>query len=149
MNPILTLQRTTREKGTDALFRIITIWNGNGNDRITTNAYKIRDHPDDSKIMKTLLVRFSEDSNTDFSFILYELSQMKTNETYRRQFVLHNNFLTNMAVVLIHGISKEGMKEKTEEKLHNIPGIRSIEETYLAKRYGKWLLLTSKRQRIS
>ena len=64
--------------------------------------------------MKRLLARCSEDSNTDFSFIPYGLSQMTTNETYQRQFVLHNNFLANMAMVLIHDISKEGMKEKAE-----------------------------------
>ena len=52
-----------------------------------------------------------------------------------------------MAVVPIHRISKEGMKDKTQEKLIQIPGIRSIEETYLTEKNGKWLLLTSKRDK--
>ena len=70
------------------------------------SAYESMYHPDDSKIMKTLLAKNSRDSNTDFSFIPYGLSQMTANETYRRQFSLHNNFLANIAAVSIHGISK-------------------------------------------
>ena len=97
--------------------------------------------------MKKLLARCSEDSNTDLSFIPYELSQMTTDETYRRQFVLHNNFLANMAMVLIQNISKEGTKEKAEEKLYKIPGLRSIEKTHTTERQRKWLLLTSKRDK--
>ena len=46
--------------------------------------------------MNTLLVRCSEDGSNDFSFIPYGLSQMTTNETYRCQIILQNNFLANM-----------------------------------------------------
>ena len=36
------------------------------------------------------------------------------------------------------------MKHKVEDKLNKIPGIKSIEETHLTERNGKWLLLTTK-----
>ena len=84
INPILTLQRTTRENVTDTLFQVYlevtllskvskrnkgsteiniptfdihhkTIESGNGKSRITTSAYEIRCHPNNSKIMNTLL----------------------------------------------------------------------------------------------
>ena len=97
--------------------------------------------------MKKLLARCSVDGNTDFSFIPYGLSQTTTNETYRRQFVLHNNFLANMVVVPIKGISKEGIQEKAEEKLYKTSELRSIKETHFTKINGKWLLLTSKRDK--
>ena len=58
-----------------------TIGNVNEKSRTSTSAYEIRCHLDDSKIIKTLLARCFEDNNTDFSFILYALSQMITNET--------------------------------------------------------------------
>ena len=125
INTILTLQRTTRKKMTDALFQVYlteedmkwlskesktekgsteihiatfdihhkTIWNGNEKSHIPTSAYEIECHPDDSKIMKTLLARCSEDGNNDFSFIPYGLSHMTTNETYRWQIVLQKNSL--------------------------------------------------------
>ena len=122
-----------------------TIGNENGKSHITTSAYEIRCHPDKSKIMKTLLAKCSEDGNTNFSFILYGLSQITTNETYRRQIVLQNNILANMAVVPIHGISKKGMKDKAQEKLIRTPGIRSIEVSHIIGENGKLLLLTSKK----
>ena len=52
-----------------------TIGNGNGNGkgRITTSAYEIWCHHDDSQIMKIPLTRCSEDSSNDFSFIPYGL----------------------------------------------------------------------------
>ena len=96
-----------------------TIGNGNGKRRITTSAYENKCHPNDSKIMKALMVRCSEDGSNDFAFIPYGLTQMIANETYRRQIVLHNNFLAAMAVVPIHIISKTMIKEKVEEKQQN------------------------------
>ena len=101
-------------------------------------------HPDDSKIMKTLMARCSEDGSNDLVFIPYGLTQISTNMTYRRQIVLHNNFLAAMAVVPIHGISKTAMKEKLEGKLQKILELKSIEETHLAERNLKWLIVTSK-----
>ena len=111
-----------------------TIGNGNGKICITTSVYKIKCHPDDSKIMKTLLARCSEHGSNGFSFIPYGFPQITTNETYRRQIVLYKNYLANIAVVLIHGISKEGMKDEAEHELNKISGIKSIKETYLTER---------------
>ena len=44
---------------------------------------------------------------------------MITNETYRHQIVLQNNFLANMAIVFIHKISKKEWKTK-----QNMNGIK-------------------------
>ena len=84
---------------------------------------------------------------SDFSYVPYGLSQTTTNETYQRQIFLNTDFLVYTAVVQIHDISKGGMKEKAEERLNKIPGIKSIEETHFTARNGKWLLLTSKKDK--
>ena len=59
-----------------------TIGNSNEKNRIMTSAYESRCHPDDSRIMKTLLGRCSEDDSNVFSFIAYGLTQTTTNTTY-------------------------------------------------------------------
>ena len=59
---------------------------------------------------------------------------MTTNEIYRREIVLQKTFLANMVTVPIHGIFKEGMKEKAEEKLNKIPRIVSIEDTHFTEK---------------
>ena len=55
---------------------------------------------------------------------------MTTNTAFRRQILLHNNFLAAIAVVAIHEIPKKAMKEKVAKKLRKILGIKFLEETH-------------------
>ena len=80
--------------------------------------------------MKTLLEICSEHESNDFAFIPHGLHQMTTNAAFRRQILLHNNFLTTIAVVAIHEIPKKVMKEKVAIKLLKILGIKFLEETH-------------------
>ena len=54
------------------------VCNGNGAERITTNAYEFRCHPDNSTIFKALLARYSDDINNAFHFIPFGLPQLTT-----------------------------------------------------------------------
>ena len=121
-----------------------TVGNGNGANRISTIAFDIRCNLKDSSLLKTLMTRCSEDTNNEFTLILYGLLQMTNAETYRRQIIFQNNFIALMAIIPIYGVTKIAMTDKVQEKLRQVAGISGIEETHLTLDKGKCLVVTNK-----
>ena len=119
---------------------------GNGNEAgiITTNAYEFRCRPDNSNIFKTLLARCSDDINNAFHFIPFELPQLTTIVTYRYQIKLQNNYLIAMDIIPIHGVTKNAIRYKVEEKLLKVAGISILEEAHMTELKGKLLVVTNK-----
>ena len=94
-----------------------TVDNENGANRISTTAFDIRCNPKDSSVLKTLMARFLEDPNNEFTSIPYGFFHMTNAETYRRQIIVQNNFIASMAIVPIYGVTKIAMTDKVHEKL--------------------------------
>ena len=94
-----------------------TVDNGNGANRISTIVFDIRCNPEYSSLLKTLMARFLEDPNNEFTFIPYGFLQMTNAETYRRQIIVQNNFIASMAIMPIYGVTKIAMIDKVHEKL--------------------------------
>ena len=88
----------------DLHMRIISF--GNGDKRISTIAFEVRCHPDNTSILKTVLSRISSDDKTpsfeeNVHFITYGLIQYSSPECYRHQIIMNNNFLHKLAIVII------------------------------------------------
>ena len=64
--------------------------------------------------------------------------------TYRRQIIKHNLYLSNIAIVLIFGITKKAMVSKVENILTTSTVISCAEETYLSEKIVKNFVLTNK-----
>ena len=104
------------------------IGNGNGSERITISVYEIRCHPKDSIILKVLLAKCSEDPEKKFAFVPFNLTQMTSNSIYRRQIIIHNNFITPTVVIPEHGITKKAMKKRLYNKLIKLSEVYGIEK---------------------
>ena len=70
-----------------------TVGNENGSNHISTIVFAIKCNPKKTSLIQTILVRFSEDHNDNFTFIPYGLLQMTNVETYRRQIIFQNNYI--------------------------------------------------------
>ena len=77
---------------------------------IITNAYHFRCYPNNSNTFKSLLTRCSDNINTAFHFIPFGLPKLRTIAIYTHQIKLQNNYLTSIAIIPIHGITKCGIK---------------------------------------
>ena len=86
------------------------IGNGNRIGRIITNAYQFRCYPNNSNIFKSLLTKCSDNINNAFHFIPFGLPKLRTIAIYTHQIKLQNNYLTSIAIIPIHGITKCGIK---------------------------------------
>ena len=49
-----------------------------------------------------------------------------------------------MAILPIHGVTKNALKDKVEEKLLKVVKISRLEETHVTESKGKWLVFTDK-----
>ena len=49
-----------------------------------------------------------------------------------------------MAIIPIHGVTKNLMRDKVEEKLLKVVGISKLEKTHMTELKGKWLVVTNK-----
>ena len=125
------------------------IYFGNGDKRISTIAFEVRCHPDNSTIFKTILSRISSDDKTPSSeeiihFVPYGLIQYSLPECYLHQIIIHNNFLHKLAIIIIFNIDSESMYSELLPSLQKDPRFKGIKRTHFTDSDVKWIIITKK-----
>ena len=125
-----------------------TVSYGNGKLRVKTTAFEVKCHPDQAKILKTLLIRSSLNTDTNnydnIQFVPYGLAQVAGEQVYKQQIVKQNVFLHNLAIIPVHNIDADIMYGEIIPKSRKIGSIKGFEPTFLTDTRGKWLLVTTK-----
>ena len=121
---------------------------GNGDKRISTIAFKVRRHPDNSTILKSILSRISSDDNIPLSeetihFVPYGLIQHSSPECYHHQIIMHNTFLHKLAIIIIFNIDSEIMYSELLPSLQEYPKFKGIAPTHSTDSNGKWSIITT------
>ena len=125
---------------------------GNSLRRVTTIVYEVKYHFDHSALLKVLLTRASvldknPPSDSTIHFIPYGLINISDSNTVKDQIIQQNQIIHNATIIPIHNIDEDTRYFGLKYKLENIPSITNIEKTYLSSTSGKWLVITTKKQK--
>ena len=122
---------------------------GNSDKLISTIAFEVRCHPDNTSILKTILSRISSDDKPPsfeetVHFVPYGLIQHSSLECYRHQIIMNNNFLHKVAIIIIFNIDSEIMYSELLSSLKQKSRFKGIARTHSTDSDGKWTIITTK-----
>ena len=125
---------------------------GNSPHRVTTIIYEVKCHPDHSALLKVLLTRASvlektPPSDSTIHFIPYGLIKCSDSNTVKNQIIQQDQFIHNTTTIPINNIEEDTMYLGLKDKLEHLPSIINIEKIYLSSTSGKWLVITTKKQK--
>ena len=114
----------------------------NRRERITTHIYEIRTSPKNAEMLKNLLIKISNEGNTNLKFIPHGIHAVSKVGTIRNIILQHNVFLKNKAIVSIVNIQDKNIN-KVKTHIDNSLYFSEWEPTRQATKWN-YLLITNK-----
>ena len=118
------------------------IGDGNGNERVATFTYEIRTSPNNANMLKNILCKISNESNSNLRFIPYGIQSLSKEGKMKNIILQHNMFLQKMVIVPIINI-KDSEKEQIKKLFESSLCFSGFEATKKASE-GMYLLIINK-----